>query len=148
MTVFADHPLLWRLSENVAIDGECLVWTGAKAQGYGRLYRYNGSELVHRIAYELVHGPIPTGMDLDHLCRNRACFNPDHLEPVTRGENVRRGHPYRQRKETCKHGHRMTEENVRIVHEKGRKPFAVCVECRRKSAREWQRRNYVSRRRP
>lgn len=148
MTVFIDHPLLWRLSENVAIDGECLVWTGAKAQGYGRLYRDNGSALVHRIAYELVHGPIPTGMDLDHLCRNRACFNPDHLEPVTRGENVRRGHPYRQRKETCKHGHPMTGENVRIVHEKGRKPFAVCVECRRKSAREWQRRNYVSRRRP
>lgn len=142
---FVDYPLMARLSENVAIEGECIVWTGARAQGYGRLHRNGGSELVHRLAYQLVYGPIPPGYDLDHLCRNRACFNPDHLEPVTRGENVRRGHPFRRRKEVCKHGHPLTGENVRIVYCRGRNPSVVCVECRRRTAKEWQRRNYQPR---
>jgi HNH endonuclease len=142
---FVDYPLIMRLSENVSIDGECLVWTGATAQGYGRLHRNGGSQLVHRLAYELVNGAIPDGYTLDHLCRNRACFNPDHLEPVTRGENVRRGHPYRQRKEVCINGHSLTGENVRIVHSRGRKPYPICVECRRRAGREWGRRNYQSR---
>ncbi len=145
MTAYADHPLLWRLTENVAIDGDCLVWTGAKCDGYGRLHRNGNAQPVHRVAYELVHGPIPAGMDLDHLCRNRACFNPDHLEPVTRGENVRRGHPYRQRKEVCSHGHPMTGENVRVVYSKGRNPSVICVECKRRAGREWGRRNYQPR---
>lgn len=66
----------------------CWVWQGAKSRGYGLKWRDGKSRLAHRVYYEQVHGPADT---LDHLCRNKACVNPDHLEPCSRGENVRRG---------------------------------------------------------
>jgi len=74
------------------INGTCIEWTGATAKnGYGRVYRNGHWTGAHRHAYELKVGPIPEGLDLDHLCSNRACINPGHLEPVTRQENLRRG---------------------------------------------------------
>lgn len=70
----------------------CWVWQGATATGYGMVFSMNrGREQAHRLYYQRYKGPIPEGMELDHLCRNHACVNPDHLEPVTRTENVRRG---------------------------------------------------------
>lgn len=83
------HRFWSRVAETV---GGCWLWTAAKCDnGYGRFRA--GSVLVrtHRYAYELMVGDIPEGLDLDHLCRNRACVNPYHLDPVTRGVNVRRG---------------------------------------------------------
>lgn len=70
----------------------CWLWTGTRTQGgYGRL-RVNGQLWVaHRYAYERLVGPIPAGLVLDHLCRERSCVRPGHLEPVTFTENVRRG---------------------------------------------------------
>lgn len=71
-------------------DG-CMEWRGTKARGYGYA-TYNGKRTVaHRIAYEFVRGPIPDGMVIDHLCRNRACINPWHLEATSQAVNVRRG---------------------------------------------------------
>lgn len=75
----------------------CWVWMASKAAGYGK-FRV-GSQLdgtrrlveSHRWSYEALVGPIPEGLDLDHLCRNTACVNPDHLEPVTRQVNCHRG---------------------------------------------------------
>lgn len=90
-----------RLMRRVAIDegSGCWLWQGATSakSGYGRIRV--GSRLddsvktvqAHRLSYELHVGPIPEGLDLDHLCRNRACVNPDHLEPVTHIVNCHRG---------------------------------------------------------
>lgn len=70
----------------------CWLWTGGvTGGGYGYYWAEGRMRRAHRYAYEAVVGPIPDGMDLDHLCRVRTCVNPDHLEPVTRRENLLRG---------------------------------------------------------
>lgn len=73
-------------------DTGCHVWQGAVTKlGYGLTTRDGRRLYAHRDAYEIVHGPIPKGIVLDHLCRNPSCINPEHLEPVTQAENMRRG---------------------------------------------------------
>lgn len=77
------------------LDSGCFIFTGAlDPHGYGRVglgSRAEGTAMAHRVMYEQMRGPVPAGLDLDHLCRVRACCNPFHLEPVTRLVNVRRG---------------------------------------------------------
>lgn len=81
------------VDKDVDRDG-CWTWTGKKgSKGYGLVHVDSASgrqQQAHRAAYELVVGPIPDGLELDHLCRVRVCVNPAHLEPVTRAENMRR----------------------------------------------------------
>lgn len=90
LSVLRGHPFQPLPFERGGPD-DCWLWRGAlNNRGYGRLTR-GGHVYAHRYVYELERGPIPTGMQLDHLCRTPACVNPAHLEPVTGTENVRRG---------------------------------------------------------
>lgn len=107
---------LWERVDKVSSEAGCWLWTGALvAGGYGTVSRNMKMLRVHRVTYELLVGPIPAGLQLDHLCRNRACCNPGHLEPVTAKENFRRGESPAARmirENVCRRGHEMTEENT------------------------------------
>lgn len=99
-------------TQKIDFSGDCWVWTAAvNSKGYG-IFSVDGSgRLAHRISYERGMGPIPEGLQIDHLCRNKLCVRPAHLEPVTNEENSRR------RWETytvCGKGHELTPDNVRI----------------------------------
>lgn len=102
-------------------DAECWPWlAGFNGNGYGRVYIEGQMFYAHRVSYELFRGEIPAGLVIDHLCKNRACTNPAHLEVVTQGENARRG----STKEMCIRGHPL--KDAPIVQEKRR-----CAECER-----------------
>jgi hypothetical protein len=94
----------------------CWEWRGPKAStGYGQIGSRNRKRYAHRLAWEMLVGPIPDGTEIDHLCRNQMCVNPMHLEPVPHRENVRRGMSpsgMNARKATCLRGHPYDEANT------------------------------------
>jgi hypothetical protein len=111
------RPVDERFYEKCELDQNgCWVWTAyTDAWGYGRLRVDGRSVEAHRVGYELVVGPIPEGLELDHLCRKPACVNPFHLEPVTTAVNVERSSSppaLNKRKTHCKHGHAFDEANT------------------------------------
>lgn len=121
-----------RFWQKVSVDAQsgCWLWTSAREYGgYPILWLGDGKSVrAHRYAYEMLVGPIPTGLGLDHLCRVRHCVNPAHLEPVTAKENSRRAIPYNPKgtRTTCMPGlHAFTPENTAIHH--GRRRCRACA---------------------
>ena len=110
---------LERFFQKVGEEDEngCWPWLAAKKWGYGCFALEGGKVQVraHRYAYEVLVGPIPEGLTIDHLCRNRGCVNPSHMEPVTMGVNVLRGDGPSARNARvthCPRGHPYDEENT------------------------------------
>lgn len=114
-----------RFWSKVNRNGECWEWTGALDKyGYGVLGFDRRTQFAHRVSYQLSRGPIGIGLTIDHLCRNKKCVRPGHLEAVTIRENVRRAYVPRTH---CPHGHELTADNM-MRHGRSNR---VCRTCRR-----------------
>ncbi len=146
MTKAVVTPIVDRLLGKFLVGDGCWEWiAGKNDSGYGQIASEDrGSNRrplrAHRVLYELLRGPIPEGMTVDHLCRNRACVNPWHLEVVSIAENVRRGlggEAARQRaaeRTHCKRGHPFSPENTGRQRLVSGSVARVCRTCRRELA--------------
>lgn len=128
-----------RIADKFTVGDDCWEWTAARDQdGYGFLTVQTGhgatrkrtTRRAHRVLYEMLVGPIPDGLVIDHLCRNPGCVRPLHLEPVTNAENLRRGEHAGRRKTHCPQGHPYSGENLYVWRDGGRR----CRRCQRASA--------------
>lgn len=137
-----DVQRFWSNVQTSSAPGECWPWLASTASGYGQIHFGGQFALAHRVAYELMVGPIPDGLTLDHLCHDpdlcdlasdcphRRCVNPSHVEPVSGGVNILRGGglaALNARKEECDHGHAFDEANT-YVDPRGKR---ACRACRR-----------------
>lgn len=127
---------MMQISQNPSLENYktkengCWIWTGhISRQGYG----YFGKQLAHRLIYAKTNKLIP-GLELDHLCHNRTCVNPDHLEQVTHHENILRGDASKKHM-YCKRNHRLEDCNIQISSKKGKRRCWVCTVARYKSKR-------------
>lgn len=131
-----------RLLRSIRVDPDTGCWerlVGIRPDGYTRIRVDDSRPYAHRYCYELFLGEIPEGLDLDHLCRNRSCVKPSHLEPVTHKENCRRGRVNQHKHKTrCKEGHPLRGDNV--YRNPSEPNSRKCKECIRRWAREYQRR--------
>lgn len=129
-------PLAERFAEKWQLDPQtgCWVWAGKRRpDGYGVIWDSieSGRELrAHRVSYERYVGPIPADCEIDHLCRNRGCVNPAHLEAVSRRTNFLRGQSgaaINAHKRFCKRGHELTKENTYLT----KSGYRNCRACHR-----------------
>ena len=123
---FLTRPLSDRIMEKTEVDPDtnCWNWMGSNTgNGYGLIWRDGRNVVAHRASYELWREQVPVGFELDHLCENKKCVNPDHLEIVTHSENLLRA--YKVKKTHCKRGHQMTSDNT-YVRKDGSHECRIC----------------------
>jgi hypothetical protein len=132
-----------RIADKIDFDDAtgCWNWTGALTDGgYGKVKIDRRTLRAHRAIYELLVEAVPRHLEMDHLCRNRRCVNPDHLEPVTRSENVLRGlsplmiGELNRSRETCLHGHPFDEANTYVNKNTGWRACRTCKKAGRRRA--------------
>jgi hypothetical protein len=135
---FSAKDRFWQKVQIPATDDGCWVWMGTKMpNGYGHFWNDGKGVGAHRFSYETLSGPIPVGLTLDHLCRNKICVRPDHLEAVSQQENTLRSPiapaAINARKTHCIHGHALTADNLRAHKSR------ACRECHRlrEEKRRW-----------
>lgn len=125
------------LVKRIDATGDCWMWTGMTSEGgYGSVRDDRKRQLAaHRVIYQALVGPVDPALHLDHLCRNKKCVNPDHLEPVTRRVNILRGYSpqaMNARQTHCrKAGHPLSGENVSV----DRRGYRSCRTCLRERGR-------------
>ena len=130
-----------RFWEKVDKTDTCWNWTASKrGKVYGG-FQYKGKlRLAHRVVYEMYRGVIPVGLEIDHLCNNTICVNPDHLEVVTPRENTLRSNnptAINARKTSCIHNHPLSGDNL-YTHPNGGRG---CRACSSRSYKQWAKRN-------
>ena len=133
-----DAARFWSKVAIPATPDGCMEWTAYQDRnGYGKINmggRQGRVEFAHRVAYRALAGAIPDELVLDHLCRNRACVRPDHLEAVPQAENVRRAESFHAAKTHCPQGHPYEGDNL-IIRIRPNGVNRLCRECRRASQR-------------
>lgn len=126
-----------RLWSKIDASGDCWEWMAYRSKtGYGYVKDGRSPRSAHLVVYETLVGGVPDGLELDHLCRNHRCVNPDHLEPVTHKENVARGASttaHAARTNHCINGHEFTLANTYIRPNGNR----ACRACRQEATRRW-----------
>ena len=137
---------IFRFWQFVSIQEDgCWLWTGGVSDnGYAHFWLDGRTVKAHRFAYVYFRGePIPDGLEPDHLCRNRSCVNPWHLEPVTHPINCQRGEgsQFQRDKDHCPHGHPYNEENT---YRRPGRPQRNCKICRREVNDRWRKKQKES----
>lgn len=146
-----DETITGRFWAKVDKTDTCWLWSASKTHnGYGRFHFDGRMVLAHRFAHELLRGPIPAGLQVDHRCRVRNCVNPDHLEAVTGWENLLRGNTPAARnaaKTHCSQGHEFAPENTYLAPPNKNNPngFRTCRQCKRAIRRAYEDRIRASR---
>lgn len=137
-------PIMERILAKVELtESGCWQWTGRLNDGYGQIGYRHRAAATHRVVYEELVGPVPVGLQIDHLCRNRACCRPEHLEPVTQRENLLRGQTIAAQNASrthCPQDHPYAGENL-FINNRGAR---VCRACMRAQRAAWRARKKAS----
>lgn len=132
-----------RIETKIRRSESCWDWKPGipPSSRYGSVWWKGRMRPAHRVVFELLRHPVPDGLELDHVCKNRACVNPDHLEPVTHRENMVRYLRQRYAAQThCKRGHKLTLENlVKRKPYEGKKAQRTCKACHREREKKRRR---------